>query len=230
MRRAADLCLAVSTQPLDYPFYLANAYSNRRARAGLDPCNSSLYPLNALAVVSTTGVQPAPVDFSSGQAKLSVNVFVANPSTTERVTFVASLGDADNPGFVGIFLGPSLSVHDGDSIPVNLPLTYPQGPASFGFDLTSDLAPGMSHQLITSLCPEDDAGLLQNCASTQDPIIGLPPFVTPDGGLEEESVDGGFEAALQDVAGDAPFTRVLVGANVSPEASIGAEASDEGGE
>jgi hypothetical protein len=187
----ADFCNNFPAQPLDYPFDLARAYSNRQARAGLDPCGA--VPLDEVAVLSTNGAQPAPVDLSSGSSQARIDVFAADAAASLQLFVRASLPFADGGSSVpgtGInapLFSRVLTVHDGDSLPVTLQLAVPMNEAP---GLSSALGP--STVVYVYLCdpartPNAPGG--RSCSITVDPIVGLPPFSSADTGGDAQPAD-----------------------------------------
>jgi hypothetical protein len=206
-----DYCNSSSNSPLDYPFTVAVPYSNRRARAGLDPCSTAT-PLDALAVLSTTaGVQPAPVDLSSGSTHATVDVFAADPSATYRLIVYASLSTMP-AGYNPSLLGPSpfLQVHDGDSIALTLQLPSPP----VRVEISNALDPRNLVSSVLCVAPDDAETSSPDiqCESTRDPIVGLPPFLNVDAGAPDV------------VTGDGPGSEGP-DADASEEASSGGDAS-----
>jgi len=183
----ADLCSNFPALPLDYPFEVARAYSNRQARAGLDPCGA--VPLDDVVVLSTNGTQPAPVNLSSGSSQARLDVFADDPTASFQLFVRASLPFADGPSGatetgINVPLLASganfLTVHDGDSLPVTLQLTVPMTDAPL---LSSALGP--TTVVYVELCAPSGAHETtggSSCSTTVDPIVGLPPFSSVDAG------------------------------------------------
>jgi hypothetical protein len=189
---SGDLCNDVIPQVPDYPFAVALGYSNRLARAGLDPCHSSSQ-LSALAVVGTPGPQPAGIDLSSGRTHVVVDVFSADPSALHTLTAVASLW-GDNGGESFRLLDPSatfLLVRDGDAIPLDLHLSLP----AF---LPRAITQAPSREVIVELCDVDDAGFASPCIDSRNPITALPPLDDRDAGAQDGASDGDTDGAGSD--------------------------------
>jgi hypothetical protein len=69
----ADFCDDRSFARADFPVATATAWSNRRARAGLDPCGPSPYPFAAV------GARHKQIDLSNGPVDLDIDVYDEDP-------------------------------------------------------------------------------------------------------------------------------------------------------
>jgi hypothetical protein len=196
---SADLCDSVSTQMTDYSFLVAHGYSNRLARAGRDPCDSSNTSL-ALAAVRTSGQEPAPVDLSSGSVLVTVDIFASDPAAAFSLNAFASFtegsfAEGGESGFELPLLDAVsvLTVHDGDSVPLHLHLS----PSAFMLQLAERLAslPTYTQQVVVELCDFSDGGT--PCSNSDFPITGLPALGEAEAGLGDVVTHSG-----QVVAGD----------------------------
>ena len=122
---SADLCINRPGPP-SYPFATASAWSNRRARAGLDPCTASDAPF-AIAMPRV-----AVVDVSSGQAYADLDVYADDPNARYALSSDAACVVPQIP--------PGATYRDGDSVRVALPLLpgcTPSDGDAVGFSLFS---------------------------------------------------------------------------------------------
>jgi hypothetical protein len=163
-----------------------------------------------VAVLSTNGTEPAPVDLSSGSSQARVDVFAADPAASFQLSIRAILPAADPPSGLPIGAGldvPLLTgaadfqtVHDGDSLPVMLelkvPMTFVSAPSS---------ALGPTPLVNVDLCDLPDAASAPGanpCTTTVDPIVGLPSFSSGDGGdaEPEETIDATADGTVIETA------------------------------
>jgi hypothetical protein len=100
---AADLCDDRLTDYVDYPFEVAAGWSNRRAKAGLDPCSSSPAPLAILAPRVTsidlpvTGEASFDADFFAAERSTPFNFYYEVDVTTPRCLAVSTDVSLDTP-------------------------------------------------------------------------------------------------------------------------------------
>jgi hypothetical protein len=170
----ADLC---NTTPLElptYPFPMARFYSNRRARAGVDPCDPAggavVGPLAALHAGDG-------VDFTTGRATVVLDIYspgtgaLAMPMTVESMLLAPPTGELNSsPRYSLLVSDVPLSVRNGDSITVDLRWTVPAGVGGSS----------IPYEVLVSLCPPGS-----QCSESRIPISALPsfaPLFVPDGG------------------------------------------------
>ena len=189
----ADLCNYRPVQSPGYPFEVAQAYSNRLARAGMDPCGP--YPaVQRIAALRSADPQTAAVDLSSGRAPVVLDIFSDDPSGTYTLSAsVNFVSGTTSIGLSALASGVRPSVRDGDAVPLDLQLSLP---SSFPAIIRSQ---ALVPRFEVELCgPDEDPGV--TCSMSSFPISGLPPpQPPPDAGAR--GADGGN--VLQDAGGDA---------------------------
>lgn len=160
----------------DYPFEVARNYSNRRARAGLNPCD----PVASLAPIAALSGETA-IDLSSGRAHIVLDIFAEDRSKL-TLSAEAYLTVPGGSALVAPLLeGSTLTVRDGDAVPLDLHLS-----------LSAYIAPQLAQVIRTEveidLCPP---GPEADCGSWRFPISHLPPVEEPpDAGIEDAGEDG----------------------------------------
>ena len=164
---STDLCPDWQDASLDYPFKVARSYSNRRARAGQDPCyEGAAIPL----LLGFQLVGEAGLDLSSGRAELSFDVYLGAARSSVQVTRL-SLELRTDSGLYAALLVPMPStaeraLHDGDVAQLELDLPAISLPAYAGSAGVAE----SGHRLSVVLCftPTD-------CTQRFVPVSALPP-------------------------------------------------------
>jgi hypothetical protein len=170
---AADLCDVPPAQAPDYPFAVSRAYSNRRARAGLDPCGP-VEAVQAVAALRANGPEPASIDLSNRRAEVILDIFSDDPSATFSVNAYLTGSWFHIPL---LHQSGDALVHDGDALSLNLEV--PRVPYV--------LAPPVN--VTFQLC--NVAVASQLCSDSFFPISALPPESSlTDGGALRPSADG----------------------------------------
>lgn len=179
----ADYCSAFVEAVTLYPFSLAHNYSNRRARAGLSPCQEGLPLFAAVALhEQSPDHTPPPIDLSSGRARVTLDIFVEDPaaSVTLDASLVVPIGEG-TAVLIGL-VGAHLPVHNGDQVELDLRGTL----SSFAAEM---LDPTRDATVQFQLCGQTSyAGY--NCVPYEAPLAGLPPLEQPD-----PPADGGAKGA-----------------------------------
>jgi hypothetical protein len=171
----ADFCNDVTVDLEGYPFEVAASYSNRLARAGMNPC-SETQPMGAMVALAT----PSPngqdaIDLSSGHARVTLDVFDEDPSEALSLTVVAEIGNGD----IGVeynLTDKAVPTRDGDLLTVDLNLVLHSYDAMWLSQASYSRA---------SFIACSTAGINLSCARTRIPISGLPPIMDRDGGASD---------------------------------------------
>jgi hypothetical protein len=155
----ADLCAGTTGGP-DYPFAVTRAYSNRAARAGLDPCNPGA-PSRPVAALQ--GVKE--VDLSVTELTLTVDVFADDPSREYFLIPTILVSHELQPATKVPLDAPLTIVHDGMSVPLAIRTTVPASSAP-------DIASASYLELALVLCEQGSAS---DCSATLYHVTKGPP-------------------------------------------------------
>jgi hypothetical protein len=172
---SADLCEGRVADMPDYPFVVARGYSNRAARAGLDPCDTSP-SLHRLA----GSPRPADIDLSTRRATLEFEVFDDDPSTP-MVVWAYLVGPPPEEGTypTDFLLAQPRTARDGDT--VSLPLHFDEVQSA-----DWPLSRTWSWHVRVDLCDQRDTS---RCAHLIVPVSATPEISAPvnvaDGGVDD---------------------------------------------
>lgn len=172
----ADFCSDTLAEAPDYPFEVSSNYSNRRARAGRDPCDPT-GPLSPIAVLAEG--QPSPVDLSSGSATIVLDIFADDPSADLTLRATVALSYDNTSLQIDQVAASDIVVHDGDAFPLAIHLTLP-------FDSAPDVAQSTRNEIVIDLCPTVPPALGSGCGQSRISISRLPPVQkSPDAGVPD---------------------------------------------